>query len=202
MDVDFTALASRVATRADVLGCLILSRDGLVLGSFPPHGERDVTPAWLAFSRIGDPERGFVAFAEEIWAYAAHEGYAAFAVAVPSARPGIVIDMLEQVLMEVGDSRERRDAVRPPETVNLPPAAPVEDRPGLAPPQPPTPQHQRTPAAPGSAEAESGSPAKPENAEEPASSGAHHPEDVDRVALAREFADLLQENPLGAEEPK
>jgi hypothetical protein len=201
MDVDYTALASRVATRADVLGCLILSRDGLVLGSFPPHGERDVTPAWLAFSRIGDPERGFIAFSEEIWAYAAHEGYAAFAVAVPSARPGIVIDMLEQVLMEVGDSRERRDAVRPPETVNLPPTAPVETRPGTAT-QPPTSHPQRAPAAPVPVEAESRSEAEPEDAEEPAPSGAHHPEDVDRVALAREFADLLQENPLGAEEPQ
>src|SRR5262249_58445873 len=30
MDPDFTALASRVAARAEVLGCLILSRDGLV----------------------------------------------------------------------------------------------------------------------------------------------------------------------------
>jgi hypothetical protein len=201
MDVDYTALASRVATRADVLGCLILSRDGLVLGSFPPHGERDVTPAWLAFSRIGDPQRGFIAFAEEIWAYAAHEGYAAFAVAVPSARPGIVIDMLEQVLMEVGDSRERRDAVRPPETVNLPPAAPVETHPGTVPP-PPAPQPQRAPAAPVPVEAESRPETEPEDAEEPVPSGTHHPEDVDRVALAREFADLLQENPIGAEEPQ
>src|SRR5438034_375030 len=36
MDIDFTALASRVAARAEVLGCVILSKDGLVMGAFPP----------------------------------------------------------------------------------------------------------------------------------------------------------------------
>src|SRR6266542_2547196 len=47
MDLDFTTLASRVAAQAEVLGCVILSRDGLVLGSFPPNGERDITPGLL-----------------------------------------------------------------------------------------------------------------------------------------------------------
>ena len=182
MEIDFTALASRVAARAEVLGCLILSQDGLVLGSFPPNGERDVSPAWVRFSGMGEPERGFITFAEETWAYVAHGGYAAFAVAVRGARPGILLDLLEQVLMEVGESRDRRDAIRQPETVNLPSTPPVE-RP--APPPAPVP----VPAEPQArGESEEAAPTPPPK------------EDIDRVALAREFAHLLQENPPDVED--
>src|SRR5438552_7524871 len=112
MDIDFTALASRVAARAEVHGCLILSRDGLVLGSFPPGGERDVTPAWLRFSGLGEPERGFVTFPGELWAYTVYGDFAAFAVALASARAGIVLDVLEQALMEVQEAHTTRRAVR------------------------------------------------------------------------------------------
>ena len=44
---------------ADVRGCLILSRDGLVLGAHPAESERTTTRAWIRFASIGDPERGF-----------------------------------------------------------------------------------------------------------------------------------------------
>ena len=62
MDTDYSALASRVAAFSDVLGCIILSSDGLVLGSFPPaDGDGDgIKAAWLRFAGIGNPERGFV----------------------------------------------------------------------------------------------------------------------------------------------
>ena len=39
---EYSALAQRVAmTMDDVRGCLLLSRDGLVLGAFPEDGEVD-----------------------------------------------------------------------------------------------------------------------------------------------------------------
>src|SRR5207302_4081060 len=91
MDLDFTALASRVAARAEVLGCVILSRDGLVLGSFPPNGEQDITPGLLRFTGLGEPRRGFVEFVEEMWAYVRHGTYAVFAVAEPGTRPGVLL---------------------------------------------------------------------------------------------------------------
>src|SRR5919198_4987499 len=119
METDFTALASRVAARAEMLGCLILSRDGLVLGAFPPRGERDVTQSWLTFSALGQPMRGFLTFRDELWAYTTHGDFGAFAVAAPTARAGIVIDVLEQALMEVQEAHATRSAVRAAETVNL-----------------------------------------------------------------------------------
>jgi predicted regulator of Ras-like GTPase activity (Roadblock/LC7/MglB family) len=43
---DFNALASSLAhCVGDVRGCLILSRDGLVLGAHPAEGEDVPTPA-------------------------------------------------------------------------------------------------------------------------------------------------------------
>ena len=54
---------------ADVRGCLILSRDGLVLGAHPAESERTTTRAWIRFAAIGDPERGFAQFGTETWCY-------------------------------------------------------------------------------------------------------------------------------------
>src|SRR6266511_3479926 len=121
MDPDFTALASRVAARAEVLGCVILSRDGLVLGSFPPNGEGDITPGLLRFAQLGDPERGFVQFPDEVWAYVTHGSYAAFAVAGAGTRPGILIDYLEQALEVAGEARINRSAASQPLHVDLSP---------------------------------------------------------------------------------
>ena len=201
METDFTALASRVAARTEMLGCLILSRDGLLLGSFPPGGEHDVTPAWLKFSGLGQPERGFVTFEGELWAYVSHGDFAAFAVAAASARAGIVLDVLEQVLMEINEAHADRRAIRAPETV---PPRPQEvprdheDRTGedrtssAGTPSPPP------PPAPGIPQRRDGGPRGPDeegHPEPPVS-----PDDIDRVALAREFAQLLQENPRAVEE--
>lgn len=119
MDPDYTALASRIAARAEVIGCLVLSRDGLVLGAFPPGGEHDITPAWLRFAEVGDPRRGFVQFEDQTWAYASNREYAAFAVAGPSTRPGILIEYLEQVLVAAGQTRSNLVAVSAPQTVDL-----------------------------------------------------------------------------------
>ncbi|MDP9342465.1 MAG: hypothetical protein M3Q23_10315 [Actinomycetota bacterium] len=263
MDIDFTALASRVAARAEVLGCVILSRDGLVMGAFPPGGERDVTPAWLRFAAVGDPERGFVQFSGELWAYVRRGPYAAFAVGSAGTRAGILLDYLEQALLAAEDSRDQRAAVRRPETVDLNrehfgsilpserPPQPVAASPPwsgvAAPPQPsgpifePMPSVLREPPSPSepveTATAAGYLPGVPEEAApappafpapETADAGATaegpsaflpapteedddeepfddsqtsvNPEDIDRVALAREFAQLLQDGPFGVED--
>src|SRR5438309_4589314 len=120
MDIDFSALASRVAAFSDVLGCIILSTDGLVLGFFPPGDEDEVKPAWLKFAALGEPERGFVKFSDaEVWAYVQSGPYAAFATATGSTRPGVLLDHMEQVLLVAGESRDRRAMARTPERVDL-----------------------------------------------------------------------------------
>ncbi len=242
MDIDFTALASRVAARAEVVGCVILSRDGLVMGAFPPGGERDVTPAWLRFASVGDPERGFVEFSGELWAYVRRGAYAAFAVGESGTRAGILLDYLEQALLAAEDSRDQRAAVRTPETVDLnrehfgsirpaervaqPVAAqePPSPAPSTVEPIPPPPREGGFAPGPAEPSAEAGpvfgdrpppppppgstdrelsfGPIPPDEEEEPSdpSQSSANPEDIDRVALAREFAQLLQDGPFGVED--
>ena len=120
MEIDFSALASRVAAFSDVLGCMILSPDGLVLGSFPPgDGDGDgIKPAWLRFAVVGEPDRSFVKFPDEVWAYVRSGSYAAFAVATGTTRPGVLLDHLEQALLVAGESREQRTVARAPGRVD------------------------------------------------------------------------------------
>jgi hypothetical protein len=118
---EFSALAARVAAGVGELrGCLILSRDGLVLGAFPEGEEALVKPAWLRFATLGEPDKGFVEFGDEVWGYVRRGPYAAFAVTGTGTRPGLLIDQLEQVLLSAEEARSRREALRLPEV----PAAP------------------------------------------------------------------------------
>jgi hypothetical protein len=113
---DYSSLAHRIAGGvADVRGCLILSRDGLILGSFP-EDESVVKPSWLRFAALGEPERSFVEFGGEVWAYLRRGPYAAFAIAGLGVRPGLLIDQLEQVLMAAEEARNRRDSLKVPES--------------------------------------------------------------------------------------
>ena len=110
---DFNALAMSLALGiADVRGCLVLSRDGLVLGAHPAEAEGSTTRAWIRFATIGDPERGFVQFGTETWCYVRRTPYAGFAVAGPGPRPGLVIDHMEQVLLAAEESRSRHEGLR------------------------------------------------------------------------------------------
>ncbi len=110
---DFNALAMSLALGiADVRGCLMLSRDGLVLGAHPAEAEGSTTRAWIRFATIGDPERGFVQFGTETWCYVRRTPYAGFAVAGPGPRPGLVIDHMEQVLLAAEESRSRHEGLR------------------------------------------------------------------------------------------
>jgi hypothetical protein len=119
---DFTALAMSLGQgMADVRGCLILSRDGLVLGAHPADSERATTRAWIRFATIGDPERGFVQFGTETWCYVRRAPYAGFALAGPGERAGLVIDHMEQVLLAAEESRSRQDGPRGPEAATSPP---------------------------------------------------------------------------------
>ncbi len=115
---DFNALAASLAQGVeDVRGCLILSRDGLVLGSHPVEAEGVTTPAWVRFATIGDPERGFAQFGTETWCYVRRGPYAGFALVGPVARPGLVIDHMDQVLLAAEEGRSRHEGLRGTEVV-------------------------------------------------------------------------------------
>jgi hypothetical protein len=121
---DYSALAYRIAGGvADVRGCLILSRDGLILGSYPDD-ETAVKPAWVRFASLGDPERSFVEFGDQVWVYVRRPTYGAFAVANAGVRPGLVIDQLEGILHSAEESRNRRDTLRVPEVSAAPSGKP------------------------------------------------------------------------------
>jgi len=152
---EFSALAARVAASVGELrGCLILSRDGLVLGAYPEGEEGLVKPAWLRFAAIGEPEKGFVEFGDEVWAYARRGPYATFAVTGPGVRPGLVLDQLEQMLLKAEEVRSRREALKIPDAPAAPSSKPrtplhPEVRPSVAAPaQAASPRESSTAEAP------------------------------------------------------
>jgi len=110
---DFDALAAALgAGIADLRGCLILSRDGLVLAGYPETAEQELKAAWLRFAARGEPERGFVQFGNETWSFARRGPYGSFAVTAIGVRPGIVIDHMEQVLLAAEDARAKGEGVK------------------------------------------------------------------------------------------
>jgi hypothetical protein len=134
---DYSALAQRISVSVhEVRGCLLLSRDGLVLGAFPEEEENLAKGAWLRFCALGEPERSFVEYTDQVWAYVKRGPYAAFALADAGVRPGILVDQLEQMLMTADEGRSRRDTLRVPDAASAPsgkprtslhPAAPKAD---------------------------------------------------------------------------
>jgi len=212
---DFNGLASSLAAGvSDVRGCLIVSRDGLVLGSHPDDGEAQAKSAWVRFASLGDPERGFAQFGTETWCYVRRGPYAAFAVVGLGARPGLVIDHMEQVLLAAEETRNSREGLRAEPPTPAPAAAPSG--------KPRTPLHPDRPfeepvvitadvapaaqAAVVQAPAGSPDPTPPPGSE---SSPAQAPEgdgtvgdgddEVDRFSLEREFGQLLQDDEDGAD---
>jgi hypothetical protein len=221
---EFSALAARVAASiVELRGCLILSRDGLVLGAFPEGEDGLVKPAWLRFAVLGEPEKGFIEFGEEIWTYVRRGPYAAFAVSGLGVRPGLLIDQLDQMLYTAEEVRARRETLRVPEVpaapsgkprtslhpearpsvptpapvASTPPAtaeaAPSPDAPPSVPPEPAPPR----PATAEPTRPTAGSPP----AERPSTGRVEEEEEtpVDRVALAQELSKLLQETGGGDE---
>ncbi len=192
---EFSALAARVAASVGELrGCLILSRDGLVLGAFPQGEEGLVKPAWLKFAAIGEPERGFVEFGDEIWTYVRRGPYAAFALSAQGVRPGLIIDQLEQILYAAEEIRARREALRVPEVLAAPSSKPRSSL---------HPESKPPAAAPSGVRAEAAErearPAPSEDLGPARRTGPEESGDIDRVLLAQEFSRLLQEGGDGDE---
>ena len=120
---DYSALAQRVSMSiTGGRGCLMLSRDGMVLGAHPEgEAETHIRASWMRFAAVGDPERSYVEYPDQVWAFVRRGGYSAFAVADAGVRPGVLVDLLEQALMVGEQDRARdRDTMRLPEA----PAAP------------------------------------------------------------------------------
>lgn len=121
---DYPLLAQRISVSVpEVRGCLILSRDGMILGAHPDD-ESLTKSAWLRFVALGEPERSFVEFADQTWAFVRRGPYAAFAVAAAGVRPGVLIDQLEQVVLTAEEGRSRRDTLRVPDAANAPSGKP------------------------------------------------------------------------------
>jgi hypothetical protein len=122
---DYSALAQRISVSVSgVSGVLILSRDGLVLGAHPNEDESLAKPAWLRFIALGEPERSFIEFADQVWAYVKRGPYAAFATAEAGTRPGVLVDQMEQLLLVVEEGRSRRDTLRVPDPTAVPSGKP------------------------------------------------------------------------------
>jgi hypothetical protein len=122
---DYSALAQRIAVSVSgVSGALILSRDGLVLGASPNDDESLAKTAWLKFTTLGEPDRSFVEFPDQVWAYVKRGPYAAFATAQAGTRPGVLVDQMEQVLLIAEEGRARRDTLRVPDSNGAPSGKP------------------------------------------------------------------------------
>ena len=122
---DYSALAQRISVSVpEMRACIILSRDGMVLGAFPDGDESVAKLAWLRFIALGEPERSFVEFADQTWAFVRRGPYAAFAVAEPGVRPGVMVDRLEQAMFTAEEGRARRDTLRVPDAANAPSGKP------------------------------------------------------------------------------
>jgi hypothetical protein len=226
---DFAALASRIAVSFnDLRGVLIVSRDGLVLGAFPPDAEQEMKPAWLRFATLGDSDKGFLEFSDELWVYVRRGPYGAFALGGTSIRPGLVIDQLEQALLQAEEARSKKDALKIPDAPSAPSGKPRTSlhKEAKAPAEHPVTAEAKQTAAgnPGGAEAPAAgagsrepepaakpeAPAPeaepavdtpPEEAPTPApTSGSAEDGEVDRVLLAQEFSRLLQETSVDDEE--
>ncbi|HEY6568064.1 MAG TPA: hypothetical protein VI341_11170 [Actinomycetota bacterium] len=211
---DYSALAQRIAVSVQgVRGSLILSRDGLVLGAYPEGDEGLAKPAWLKFVTLGEPDKSFVEFADQVWAFVKRGGYAAFSVADAGTRPGILVDQMEQVLVEAEEGRARRDTVRLPDAANAPSGKP---RTSLHPPsgkpqpsevmaaQPPTPPQERV------APSQAATPIKPTEptpsiapavtSTTPTEPAPGTPEKLPASALKKEPQKLASSTPKGGDE--
>ncbi|HEX5937617.1 MAG TPA: hypothetical protein VFZ75_08025 [Actinomycetota bacterium] len=208
---DYSALARRASTSiSGVRGCLMLSRDGLVLGAEPEDLESDLRSDWVRFASLGDPQRSYVEFPDRIWAFVRRGGYGAFAVADADVRPGLLMDVLDQALMASEQDRTReRDTMRVPDaptrkarkhrTKMHKPERPAAPEPVIAPPEPPplaiaevAPSETVELAVDRPPAPDPAPPPDPGEAEPPAAPPRDDESEVDRILLAKEFAGLLQ----------
>ena len=197
---DYSALAQRVSLSIEgIRGCLMLSRDGMVLGAHPEGDpEALIRTSWVRFAGVGDPERSYVEFPDQIWAFVRRGGYAAFAVADVGVRPGVLVDLLEQALMGGEEDRVHdRETMRLPDAPSAPSGKPrtvlhKPERPSTDEPEPVTVTSEANAAegVPSAPEPEDAPPSAERRAE--ARQGKEDDSEVDRILLAKEFAGLLQ----------
>jgi predicted regulator of Ras-like GTPase activity (Roadblock/LC7/MglB family) len=122
---DYSALAQRISVSVSgVTGALILSRDGLVLGAYPNEDESLAKAAWLRFTVLGEPEKSFVEFPDQVWAFVRRGPYGAFVLAEVGTRPGVLVDQMEQMLLVAEEGRSRRDTMRLPDAASAPSGKP------------------------------------------------------------------------------
>jgi hypothetical protein len=115
MSIDFAALTQAVvAGLPDVRSCLMVSRDGLALGASPATEEGRTLDVWTRIAALGEVERGFVTFRDEVWVFCRRGAYGAVATAPSTARPGLILDSLEQMVLMAEESRVRKEGLRPP----------------------------------------------------------------------------------------
>jgi hypothetical protein len=113
MSVDFGALTQAVvAGLPDVRSCLIVSRDGLALGAFPAAEEDRTLEVWTRIAMLGDVERGFVTVRDEVWVFCRRGAYGAIATAPSTARPGLILDHIEQMVLMAEEARVRKEGFR------------------------------------------------------------------------------------------
>ena len=144
---EYAALAQRVVlTMDDVRGCLVLSRDGMILGASPEEDEQSFKPAWLTFAHVGEARRGFVEFSDQMWAYVHRGPYAAFVIAGTGVRPGVLLDQLEQAVLAAEETRAKKgETLKVPDASSAPSGRP---RTSLHPPEPKaTPEPEPEPVA-------------------------------------------------------
>lgn len=101
MSSDFAALTAAMGAGVPELrACLLLSRDGLALASYPLQQEQRALSVWVRVGALGDAERGFAVVGDEVWVFCMHGLYGGVAVADRSARPGLVLQRLEQMVVD------------------------------------------------------------------------------------------------------
>ena len=201
---DYSALAQRVSMSiTGVRGCLMLSRDGMVLGAHPEgEAETHIRASWMRFAAVGDPERSYVEYPDQVWAFVRRGGYSAFAVADAGVRPGVLVDLLEQALMVGEQDRVRdRDTMRLPEAPAAPSGKPrismhKQERPAAPAPVPSEVTSQAPAEATPSDEAAEHTP--PSSEAEPAPA---EPAPADPEATAENERPEPQEVPSSREEP-
>lgn len=209
---DFNALAISLGLgMADVRGCLVLSRDGLVLAAHPAESERTTTRAWIRFATIGDPERGFVQFGTETWCYVRRTPYAGFAVAGPHERAGLVIDHMERVLEAAEERRSGQEGTREAEAVIETAAENETEATAVAPRSEPTRYLDLEPAAPDPLVIDAPAPIESRSSswfspEEPLRPSSREPETIDEpvrngAEIDEPPADPVAEDDVDAPEP-
>ena len=214
MSVDFAALVHAfVAGVADVRACLIVSRDGLALGASPAEEEENALAAWTQIAALGEVDRGFVGLRDEIWVFCRRGPYAALVKGSPSARAGLILDRMEEMLLVAEEVRLKKESFRSadrdaqsPETTPRGPRTTLHrdlreevtskalQVPSAAPPAPSVPSPLEVARESAVAQASEGPAAAgemfAERAEEPPVE-ATSLDEVDTIALRREFAGIL-----------